>query len=443
MRVIYPEDYGAVADNATDSTAGLQGALDAAVDGSVIELDSGIYKINGLLTLPTKSVLVRGGGFVNNVNSAFGNANYTSKIRGTVIRQTSTTANGIAHDQNMEGNTTANWVLRDFAIVGPGSGCTTGLVMGSATVSAAYLKAYNVGIYNFSTGIDLKKSNSNQFYDMDIRGCATGINSAYTTEEIAFYSANLGFNTTGLKVTRGSGLSFYAPIFQNHTTAIWIAPNTTITKWFLFDSAFFEGNTVNALFDSRAYTISHVAFRSARGAGAGEITFLTSPAGVDFFTFTNCDFSSTALTIPSTSYGMKIDGSYFASVTSSNNGDYHASVSRSFTNGAGGGPENHASTMKTLTYASSIQLKWMGGESQRVTLTGNVTLTVPDDAPTGAKLTLYLLQDATGGREVAWSGFTYHAWSDVGNTANRMTSITMQKTASGQWTQAGAQSPYL
>lgn len=443
MSVIYPEDYGAVADNATDSTAGLQGALGAAVDGSVIELDSGIYKINGLLTLPTKSVLVRGGGFVNNVNSAFGNANYTSKIRGTVIRQTSTTANGIAHDQNMEGNTTANMVLRDFAIVGPGSGSTTGLVVGSTAVSAAYLKAYNVGIYNFSTGIDLKKSNSNQFYDIDIRGCVTGINSAYTAEEIAFYSANLGFNTTGLKVTRGNGLSFYAPIFQNHTTAIWIAPDTSISKWFLFDSAFFEGNSTNALFDSRAYTIAHVAFRHARGAGSGAITFQTVPAGVDFFEFSNCDFSSTSLIIPSTSYGMKIDRSYFASVTSSHNGDYHPTVSGSFTNGSGGGPENHVSTVKTLNYASSIQLKWMGGESQRVTLTGNVTLTVPDDAPTGAKLTVYLLQDATGGRTVTWSGLTYHAWSNVGNTANRMTSITIQKTASGQWTQVGSQSPYM
>lgn len=440
--MIAPEAYGAVADNTTDSTAGLQAAFDAAVDGSTIQLSPGIYKITGLLTLPTKAVTIQGGGFVNNVNAVFGNPNYSSKIRGSVIRQTSTTEDAIHHDKNMAGNTTANMVLRDFAIVGPGSGTTRGIVLGTTTVSAAYLHVSNVGVYNFSTGLDFLKANSNQFYDMDIRGCITAINSSYTAEEIAFYSANLGYNTIGVKVTRGSGFSFYSPVFQNHATAVWLAPDTAIIKWFIFEGAHFEANTENAMFDSRRYTIRHVSFRNARGAGAGTITFLTSPAGVDFFEFENCDFSSTALTIPSVSYGMKISRSYFSSVAGSNNGDYHPVISGSFTNAAGGGPENHVSTMKTLAYAASIQLKWMDGQSQKVMLTGNAIIMVPNDAPTGALVTVFFIQDGTGGWAVAWSGLT-GAWDNTGNYAGKRTSITIQKTASGEWTQVGAQSPYF
>ncbi len=123
------------------------------------------------------------------------------------------------------------------------------------------------------------------------------------------------------------------------------------------------------------------------------------------------------------------------------NGDYHPFISGS-TDGAGNAPEIHTSTMRTLTYAASYQLKWIQGESQWITLTGNLAVTVPDDAATGAKLTIYFLQDGTGGRTVTWTGLTYGDWSNTGNAANGLSSITIQKLASGTWAQVGKQVYY-
>lgn len=54
---------------------------------------------------------------------------------------------------------------------------------------------------------------------------------------------------------------------------------------------------------------------------------------------------------------------------------------------------------------TSKTLDWENGGNQKLTLTGNVTLSYSNVQP-GDKLTIHIVQDATGGRTITWPGTT-------------------------------------
>lgn len=62
-------------------------------------------------------------------------------------------------------------------------------------------------------------------------------------------------------------------------------------------------------------------------------------------------------------------------------------------------------TIQTVSYASSISLDLTLGNDVLITLTGNATIANPKAMTPGTSGCIYLEQDATGARTVAWGGY--------------------------------------
>ena len=67
------------------------------------------------------------------------------------------------------------------------------------------------------------------------------------------------------------------------------------------------------------------------------------------------------------------------------------------------------------TYAASVTLNFATGNNHSVVLTGNITIAA-SNLVNGGLCTVTVVQDATGGRTVSWSG-TY-AFGTVNNAAS-------------------------
>jgi len=94
-------------------------------------------------------------------------------------------------------------------------------------------------------------------------------------------------------------------------------------------------------------------------------------------------------------------------------------------------------------YAASVQVDCNPYNVIAISaLTGNLTLNIPLNPMQGMRLVFIILQDGTGGRTVAFNAAFKHNWSDVGNTANKTSTISFVYNGTN-WIQLGAQSPYV
>lgn len=66
----------------------------------------------------------------------------------------------------------------------------------------------------------------------------------------------------------------------------------------------------------------------------------------------------------------------------------------------------------------------------------------PTNVANGRRITITVIQDATGGRALTWPAVFKTAWSDTGNTANKRSSISYIYDGTN-WNQDGAQTPYV
>lgn len=96
----------------------------------------------------------------------------------------------------------------------------------------------------------------------------------------------------------------------------------------------------------------------------------------------------------------------------------------------------------TLVDAATIAVDSQAGSYFTVTLGGNRTMGSPTNAIAGQLITYEIIQDGTGTRTLAFSGIYKHAWSDIGNIANKRSTITFRYNGTN-FVQEGAQSPYM
>jgi len=98
-------------------------------------------------------------------------------------------------------------------------------------------------------------------------------------------------------------------------------------------------------------------------------------------------------------------------------------------------------TLQTA-YAAAITPNLSNGFNINVAaLTGAITVNNPTNVPPlGTTVSFSFIQDATGGRAVSWgAGFIFPtAWTNVGNTAGKRSTITFTADAFGNLVAAGA-----
>ena len=154
---LYATDYGVTADGVTDDTEAMQDALDALRDSAVfaeLVLPIGVISISDELVLSVQ---------------------YGCRVRGfgpeqTIIRQSSTSANGIQY-RHLTGQDTAFiefLELLDFSVEGPGlaTSDSIGIMMHDDTLSSEFFNGGSLRIHNlkignngkgFATGLYLKR----------------------------------------------------------------------------------------------------------------------------------------------------------------------------------------------------------------------------------------------------------------------------------------------
>ena len=100
------------------------------------------------------------------------------------------------------------------------------------------------------------------------------------------------------------------------------------------------------------------------------------------------------------------------------------------------------SAISILTDAATIAVDSSLANEYKVTLAGNRIVGAPTNPASGQRIEIVVVQDVTGGRTLAWNAVFKTAWSDVGNAANKRSSIVFAYDGTN-WNQIGAQSPYV
>ncbi len=215
------KDFGAVGDGVTDDTAAIQACLDAAPSGSAIYFPRGKYVVSSTLSTGNKTLLICGDGYRASVGAYFGTASLANKdlYDGTVIF--SSVSSGVAFDLNP----TSSWAihLRDMAIVGPGSGTSTGIRARSAQVGNTLVGCVwvNVGVFNFYDGVDLQAVLNGNFTRLRVvgisnYGLAIRAYSAVGSNNNTFTDLETYFTSTyAVYVYDCAGNRFFGPLIQN------------------------------------------------------------------------------------------------------------------------------------------------------------------------------------------------------------------------------------
>ena len=212
---------------ATDSTTAMQAFLDAN-PGVTILIENGILQFSNL-TL-SKGQWLKGSGWrdYRDLPGLFGNAGWmvASTFSGTVLRSTATTGNAIT----IVDTAVTEGSLSDFILIGPGTGTSVGIYIGSATMSVVHPVWRNIKVGNFATGVTTTNVNEGSFYDLTIHGCTTPLNLFTATRQNAFYGLDMQINGGPALVTATCyANTFYSMIGQSNTgTAISVSGNKTV-----------------------------------------------------------------------------------------------------------------------------------------------------------------------------------------------------------------------
>lgn len=199
---------------AADSTSAIQTMINAN-PGRRLRFPVGVFKFS-TLTLPDgQSLFGSGWQDYRDRHVFFGNAtwNNAASFRGTILRSTATSGVAITiYDTEVN---TGN--LAEFFLIGPGSGTSTGILLGGTVVTESVVHPvwHNVKVGNFYVGVKMQWVNEGGFHDLTIHGCETGLLFGDYVNQNAFYMLDLQRCDTALLMNATCAANtFYSPIAQ-------------------------------------------------------------------------------------------------------------------------------------------------------------------------------------------------------------------------------------
>lgn len=263
-------DYGAVGDGSTNDTAAIQAAITAAgsTTGRGVYFPAGRYVFSSLTI--DADITLQGDPPRYGAPAAFGSAGtYTvaSFYGGSWLVSTATSGNAIEISHNA-GPQIRKSVLRHIGLVGPGTGTSCGIHLGTKIKSSRWS---DVKIQNFSTGLILDGVYDSTFYDLAVYGCQTGVWLTNSSNQNAFFDTDLQYNSTyALRLDAADTNLFSGGVTEvNNGTVIYLngAQQTVFDNWY---------------------------FEDIQGSWPSPATWgVDNPSG-DFSSFRNCHFNAAA-----------------------------------------------------------------------------------------------------------------------------------------------------
>jgi hypothetical protein len=193
-----------------DLTVPLQAAIDSITGGTVL-FPTGVYKFSKLTV--NKSIELRGESWGSTSSDVFGSAQWSdmSWVHGTVLISTATS--GYALDFN-DTVFVRQYRMTGILVIGPGTGTSTGIRLGSAAMAAVECKFRDILVANFKTSHEL-----NFLFESDIelraRGCDNGpvIQNAVNNCRIPGWEVQSSTNSV-MTITDANQVDFHCGLVQ-------------------------------------------------------------------------------------------------------------------------------------------------------------------------------------------------------------------------------------
>jgi hypothetical protein len=221
----------------------IQGAIDEADAGDTIMI-VGEHEFESL-TIP-ETITLKGLGWHTTVQAGFGNAGWTTGMSGSILRSTLTSGNVITCQTVGKAPRFEN-----LAIIGPGSGTSTAMVLGSSTNYQVWGRWCDVFIANFYQGVVMTNVEDYTFDSLRLRGISTnalvlqdgGVADPNTNQNV-FINYEAQYCGTGIRFTEAITNRFVGGLLQNNTRDIIfkasLLGSVTNTS---FDGMWFEGTS--------------------------------------------------------------------------------------------------------------------------------------------------------------------------------------------------------
>jgi hypothetical protein len=317
--IVSVRDYGAKGNGVADDTAAIQAAINSlGAQGGVVEFPIGTYRCTSELNPGTIPVILRGQGWTTLVNDPFGNANWLAPnaIKGTVLKFENTSGAAI----NINGTNYRDFSIENIALLGPGSGTTVAIILGSLTTSALRVQTYNVFICNFFTGIDFHTTLDNTLYHTYVWGCSTGFLFNPLTgglTSMTFVRTDIQSCAVAIDGQAGAGMRFYGGLFQNNTIAVKLAPAAAggLVGW-TFDGFWYENNDGGAIvLNSNLNSLQSITFSNSFNAAATDPISISGSQLIVLLKFDGYQAAGVAVTFPSTVINSLVQNCKFDGIT--------------------------------------------------------------------------------------------------------------------------------
>lgn len=213
-RVVDARDWG-IKDDGADYTTALQAAFNGTPAAHALMLPPFEIAVSGQISWP-KSINIWGQGWHFTPQDPFGHAfwNDPTKFDGSCIRSSYTGGPALRMAASSGGQ---NGSLRDFLVVGPGSGTNSGIKLGKEEGTAAGWvgSVHNVAVLNFALCWELL------FVEQSVlrliaRGCHTGVKCDEATNANTFLQPEVQFSDTdAMLFLNAANNTIISPLLQN------------------------------------------------------------------------------------------------------------------------------------------------------------------------------------------------------------------------------------
>ena len=249
-----------------------------------------VYSFNSLsISVP---VTWQGIGGTSIASTIFGHTSWlqAGNSFGTIILATATSGNALTF--NTDGPNYA-YNLRDLMLIGPGTGTSVGIALGSEPHASVQSKWSNVYIANFSQCAAFNNVEDGTFDHLRMNGCTVGLIANLNANQNVFLNLQVQHAESGVKFVHNAQNVVLGALVQNVTTGFTFSDTQTTSVKGLYG----EASTNLFYIDSSTNGVKNLDISDVY-ASVTNLFAATGVYAVNYFTLRNVQWGNGSITIP-------------------------------------------------------------------------------------------------------------------------------------------------